>query len=162
MSENTHRDSGWHEGLISALAFGGFLIILGVAFGLTPGIPQKIGEFFSDLTGATYPVGNGNIVLPAPANPAQHLAFFGAVFNFMVGIGILQIAILALRIWVHSPIKRIAETMGNLVFWLGSAVLANVFLLAGTLAGWFQFWPLLIMLAGVSLIARFLVYLAKR
>jgi hypothetical protein len=41
-------------------------------------------------------------------------------------------------------------------------VIANVFLLTGTLTGWFQFWSALIVLIGVSLIARFLVYLLSR
>jgi hypothetical protein len=82
--------------------------------------------------------------------------------NFLIGVGVLQIVILALRLVVKSPIRRIAETVGNLVFWLGAAFIANVFLLNGTLNGWFQFWSALIVLIGVSLIARFLVYLAKR
>ena len=63
---------------------------------------------------------------------------------------------------MRSPIRRIAETVGNLVFWLGSAVIANVFLLTGTLNGWFQFWGALIVLIGVSLIARFGVFFAGR
>jgi hypothetical protein len=100
--------------------------------------------------------------LPVPANPSEHNAFFTALMNFFLGVGVLQIAILALRLWFKSPIRRIAETIGNLVFWLGAAVIANVFLLTGTLTGWFQFWSALIVLIGISLIARFLVYLLIR
>ncbi len=159
-SRNTNRY--WHEGLITAVAFGGFLIILGSIFGLTPDMPQKTGAFFSDLVLNTFPFGSGTLALPAPANPTAHLDFFGAVFNFMVGIGILQVVILALRLWARSRIGRIAETVGNLVFWLGGAVMANVFLLSGTVNGWFQFWATLIILAGASLIAQFIVRLAKR
>jgi hypothetical protein len=163
MSQIPSRNRSLHEGLITALAIGGFFIILGTVFALTPGISQKTNAFFSDLTTVTYPIGGSSTVnLPAPANPAEHIGFFTAVVNFLLGVGILQIVILALRLWVKSPIRRTAETVGNLVFWLGAAVMANVFLLTGTLSGWFQFWSALILLIGVSLIARFSVYLAKR
>lgn len=162
MTKNTHRANPWHEGLITAIAVGGFLIILGVVFGLTPGIPGAIGDFFGDLTGVSYPAINGSIVLPGPAHPAEHLAFFGAVFNFMVGIAVLQIVILAMRLYVRSPISKTAEAIGNLVFWAAGAVMANIFLLTGTLNGWFTFWPTLIIFAGVSLITQSLIRFIKR
>ena len=38
MTESSHRERALHEGLITALAVGGFFIIVGVVFGLTPGI----------------------------------------------------------------------------------------------------------------------------
>ncbi len=162
MAQNPHRDKPLHEGLITALAFGGFLIILGAVFGLTPGVPTSIIDFFGDLSTASFPFGDGTISLLAPAQPATHAVFYGAVFNFMIGIAILQIVILALRLALRSTINKIAETIGNLVFWLGGAIAANIYLLAGTQIGWFQFWTWLIIIIGVSLVARFLVYLAKR
>jgi hypothetical protein len=76
-----------------------------------------------------------------------------------LAVGILQIIFLSLRLWIRSPIKRITETLGNLVFWLGGAGVANVFLLTGTQNGWFQFWAGLLLVLGISLIARFAVYL---
>ncbi|MCL4430172.1 MAG: hypothetical protein M1167_05410 [Chloroflexi bacterium] len=164
MVGNAARVRSPHEALITALAIGGFFIILGAVFALTPGISQKTNTFFSDLTTVTFPFGGSGstVSLLAPANPAAHNGFYMAVVNFLLGIGILQIVILALRLWVKSPIRRIAETVGNLIFWLGAAVMANVFLLTGTLNGWFQFWSALIVLIGVSLIAQFFVYLTKR
>jgi hypothetical protein len=60
-------------------------------------------------------------------------------------------------LYAHSKIGKIAETVGNMIFWLGGAVMANVFLLAGTLNGWFAFWPTMIIFAGLSLIAQALV-----
>ncbi|MCW4000259.1 MAG: hypothetical protein NWE93_08460 [Candidatus Bathyarchaeota archaeon] len=164
MSNHTKkdRDWGWHEGLISALAFGGFLIILGVVFGLTPGISGQTIDFFTDITAVSYPAINGNIILPAPADPSAHLGFYVAVLSFFVGIAVLQVVILALRLWYHSRLGRIAETVGNLVFWAGGAVAAYVFLLAGTLTGWFTFWAMLLIIVGISLIVRGLIIFAKR
>jgi len=163
MIQSVTRNRSLHEGLITALSIGGFFIIIGLVFALTPGISQKTNAFFSDITTVIYPLGSSSTVnLPAPANPAAHLGFYTAVMSFLLGVGILQIVILALRLWAKSSIRRIAETVGNVIFWLGAVVMANIFLLAGTLNGWFQFWSALIILIGVSLIARFFVHLAKR
>ncbi len=164
MNRSAARNWSPHEGLITALAIGGTFIILGLVFALTPDIPHATNLFFSDLTTRTYPFGSpgSTISIVAPAHPAQHTVFYDAVMNFLLGVGILQIVVLALRFYVKSPVRRIAETIGNLIFWLGAAVVANVFLLAGTLNGWFQFWSALIILIGVSLIARFFVHLAGR
>jgi hypothetical protein len=127
MSQNSNRDRFLHEGLITALAAGGFLIILGLVFTLTPGITDKTTTFFRDLTNVTRNLGSSTINLPAPAHPAEHLDFYTAVTNFLLGVGILQIVILALRLAVHSRVRRIAETVGNLIFWLGTAVAAKRF-----------------------------------
>lgn len=163
MHPSSQRNRFFYEGLITALAIGGFFIILGLVFALTPGISEHTNNFFSDLTTVSHFIGGSSTInLPAPAHPAEHIAFFTAVMNFLLGVGILQIVILVFRLLVHSRVRRIAETVGNLIFWLGAAVAANVFLLAGTLTGWFQFWAWLIILVGVGLIARFGVYVFAR
>ena len=162
MSESSKRGTPIHESLISAIAIGGFLIAIAVIFGLTPGIREALANFFSDLTGVTYPAFNGQFVLPAPANPAEHPIVYQALFNFMLSIGLLQTVILAMRLWVHSPTSKTAETIGNMIFWLGGAIVASVYLMAGTLSGWFVFWPFLIILGGASLIAQFCVYIIRR
>jgi hypothetical protein len=157
--ENRHQ-----EGLITALAFGGFFIIIGMLFVLTPNLWQNINAFFDHLTTATFPYGSpgSTISFVAPANPAAHQALYTSALQFDVAIGILQIVILILRIRIRSQTRRIAETIGNTVFWLGAAFMVNTFLLLGTLIGWFEYWSALIVIAGVSMIARALVYFVKR
>lgn len=150
------------EVLISALCVGGFFIILGLVIALTPDIIQKGNAFVKDLTNATYPFGTGTAILPAPANPAAQVGFFTSVMYFFLGVGVLQIVLLVLRLSIKSPIRRISSTVGSLIFWLGGAVVANVFLLAGTLTGWFQFWIGLIFLIGFSLIVRSIIHFASR
>jgi hypothetical protein len=162
MTQTHHHERSVSESIITAVAWGGFFIAVGVVFGLTPGIGAAISDFFGDLTGITYPALYGSVVIPAPANPAAHQALYEAVFNFMVAIAVLQGVILAARLVVHSPIKRIAETVGNLIWWVGGSIVAYVYLLAGTLSGWFTFWPALIILAGVSLIVQGVIRLAYR
>lgn len=157
---NAVRQRSLHEGLITALSIGGFFIILGIVFGLTPAVSQNTNTFFSDLTTVRFPFGSpgSTVSLLAPAHPAEHQGFYTAVMNFLIGVGVLQIIILALRSASHSRIRRVAQSIGDLIFWLGAAVVANVFLLTGTHNGWFQFWSSLIVLVGFSLIARFFVF----
>jgi hypothetical protein len=164
MMGNAVRQRSFHEGLITALSIGGFFIILGIIFGLTPAISQNTNTFFSDLTTVRFPFGSpgSTVSLFAPAHPVDHQSFYTAVVTFLIGVGVLQIVILVLRLAVHSRIRLIAQSVGDLIFWLGAAVLANVFLIAGTQSGWFQFWSSLIVLIGVSFVARFFVYLVKR
>jgi hypothetical protein len=152
-----------HEGLITALSIGGFFIILGFVFAFTPGIANQTSDFFNDLTTVSYHLSDSSTITPiAPAHPANHQGFYSAMMNFFIGVGVLQIAILALRLAVHSRVRRIAESVGDLIFWSGAAIITNVFLLAGTLNGWYQFWASLLVLIGLSLIARFFVYLISR
>jgi hypothetical protein len=156
------RDRFLHEGLITALAVGGFFIILGLVFVLTPGIYQATTNFSNDLTTTAYDFGSSTAHLPAPAHPADHMVFYSAVITFFFAVGILEIIILALRLAVHSPVRRIAQTVGDSVFWLGAAFAGYILLLSGTLMGWWQFWSVIIMLIGLSLIARFFVYFAAK
>ena len=161
MAARTRGDWGWHEGIISAIAIGGVFIILGLVVILTPNFGAKFGNFVSDFTFIYYPFGTGTISFPAPQNPALHYDLFNAAMNFAIGIAILQIIILPMRLAFKSRISRIAETVGNLVFWVGVALVANIYLLAGTIEGWFQFWAYLIIFAGVSLIVRGIVQFSK-
>ncbi len=163
MPKYTSKDRPLYEGLISALAVGGFFIIIGLMFVITPNLWEKTVAFFSDFTTKSYPTtGTNTLTLWVPAHPAAHLDFFTAVMSFFLAMGVLQILILALRLGFKSRVHRIAETAGNVVFWLGGAAAAYVFLLAGTLTGWFQFWALLIILVGASLITRGAIHFAVR
>jgi hypothetical protein len=164
MGYNAVRHGYLNEGLITAISIGGFFIILGAVFAFTPGIAEKTSAFFSDLTTVSFPFGSpgSTVSLLAPANPAEHQDFYAAVMTFLIGVGVLQIIVLALRLAVHSRIGRVAQSLGDLIFWLGAAIVANVFLLTGTHNGWFQFWASLIVIIGLSLIARFFVYFISR
>lgn len=162
MTQTSPHDKWITESIITAIAIGGFLIIVGLVFGLMLGPTNAIGDFFSDLKGVSYPVINGEMVLPAPAHPEAHALIYQAVFSFMMGIAVLEAVILVARLYIQSPTKKIAETIGNLIFWAGGTVVAYVFLMSGTLSGWFTFWSCMIILAGTSLIAQAIVYFARR
>lgn len=161
MTHYNVKNRAVHEGLITAVAVGGFFILIGIV-ALTPNFFDNVRAFFSDFTNIAFRIGDSNINLPAPAHPEQHYTLFTSVLYFIVGIAVLQAIILPLRLYFKSSIGRIAETVGNLVFWVGAAIVANIYLFAGTVNGWFQFWTTLIILAGISLIVRGMVQFSKR
>jgi len=152
------------EGLLTALGFGGFLIIVGLVFALTPNLWQRVMDFFHDISTVTFPLGSStsNIVLPAPQHSGNHDVLYTALLQFDVALGILQVIILGLRVWIHSTTRKIADTIGDAIFWLGSAALVNAFLLTGTHSSWFEYWATLIILVGVSFVARAIVYFVRR
>jgi hypothetical protein len=75
----------------------------------------------------------------------------------------LQIIMFVLRYMWQSPIGKTAETMGNLVFWFGTAYLITTYLNSTTdMSKWFVFWAGLLMILGLSFIARAFVLLGKK
>jgi hypothetical protein len=155
------RERGRGDGLLSAFAVGAVFILIAIIFVGTPNILNDIGKFFGDFT--TKQVPSTTIFLPAPAHPADHAELYGALAQFSIGVGILQILILALRLVLGSSVRRTAETVGNLVFWFGAIYLINTFLNNATTSDmWFMFWAALLVACGVSMIARALVLFAKK
>ncbi len=151
------------ENLFTAIYVGAvFIILAGVYFSHLPNsLWDEIVDFFTSLT--LSPIPNTNIPLPAPSNPASHANLYLAVFEFALAIGILEIIILFLRIYFNSPVARKAETVENIVFWLGTGYLTISYLVNMTIpAEWFVFWAGVIIMFGLSLVARAFVLLAKR
>jgi hypothetical protein len=149
------------EGLFSAIYVGSILIVLGLIFFFHGTILIGLTNFFGSLTLAQVP-GTG-IYLPAPLTPTAHTDLYTAAFQFCLSLGILEIIILVLRILFDSPLKRKAETVENIVFWFGASYLVITYLNdTATINKWFVFWAGIIMIFGLSLIARAFVLLARR
>ena len=159
-----HQHQNHEDYLITAIAIGSVFILIGIVFVINANLPEQVIDFFKNLSTAKFPVDSttSTITLPAPANPADHGVLYTALTQFTLGIAILQIVILALRLLWKSSTGRIAETVGNLVFWLGAGVLVNFVLAAGTIYSWFQFWGAFIIVTGLSLVARAIVHFAKK
>ncbi len=155
-SMRTRRPFG--EGLITAISVGFVFLLVGTILVITPNLIDGIVDFLKDFK--LVDIKNSNWVLPAPATASNHLLVYEAVAQFSFAIGIFQIVILALRFFASSPWGKKSETVGNLVFWLGAGFLIQTFLLETTY--WFVFCSTIIMLCGVSLIARAIVMAAAR
>ncbi len=166
MNENLNTPSGAYkaqERLFSALSAGTFFILLGIVYviNLPSSLWNAVLDFFGSLTLAQVPT--TGIYLPAPINPAHHTVLYGAAFQFCIGLGILQIIFLVMRSIMNSPINKTAETMGNLVYWFGSGYLIATYLNnTTTTSKWFVFWAGILIILGLSFIARAFVLLAKR
>ncbi len=151
------------ESLISAMSVGAVFILIGMVFVLAQ--PNSLWDsmvtFFSNLTVRSVP--GMAISLPAPTYPAAHEVLYTAAFQFCIGLGILQVIILALRFMIQSKITKTAETLGNLVYWFGAAYLIMIYLGdSPDIRQWFMFWAGILIMLGVSFMARALVLLTKR
>ena len=164
MSENQStqtRTKPAQEGLISAISLGAVFILIGAIYINTPDLWGKTVDFFNSFTSTQ--VTNTGITLPAPQFPASHVVLYGAVFQFSLGLVILEILLLTLRLLLQSPIRKTAETVGNLVFWLGASYLVTTYLNdTTTIDQWFMFWAAVVMVAGLGLIVRGVVLLTRR
>jgi len=151
------------ESLFTAIYIGSLFIILALVYSihLSDNLWDSLVNFFTSLTLA--PVPSTGIVLPAPSNPASFGNLYVAAFQFGLALGILEIIILALRVFLRSSVTRIAETIENIVFWFGTSYLIIVYLVNMTIPSeWFVFWAGIILIFGLALIARAFVILAKR
>lgn len=155
------------EGAISAVSVGLFFVLIGVIVVINQNLWSRIQDFGNNFTVAN--ITNTSIQLPVPATPAAHTAVYSAAFQFALGVAALQVIILAMRLTLGSRIRRTAETVGAMVFWFGAAyLLQNLADMKSTLAIgeqrslWFQFWALIIILLGISIIARAIVLLAAK
>jgi len=168
LSESFERSSSrYQEGLISAISAGFFFVLVGAIFITTPNLFGKILDFFQDDWGLVRVPNLGSVFLPAPAHPLTHRVVYRAVEQFSLIWGLFQIVILALRFFARSPWGKRAETVSNIVFWLGASFLIRTFLietirlpLLSEVARWFVFWSGIIMLIGVSLIIRAIILAA--
>ena len=151
------------ESLFSALFFGGIFIIVAAVYyiHIADNLWDGLVNFFMSLTLAPLPT--TGISLPAPASPANYINLYTSAFHFSIGLGILEIIILFLRVGLHSPVSRVAETIENIVLWLGVGFLIITYLVNITLTGeWFVFCAGLILIFGLALLTRAFVLLAKR
>jgi len=151
------------ESLFSALYIGTIFISLGVIFyiHLPNNLFVELIDFFDTLTLARVP--DTGIYLPAPLSPAAHVDLYTAAFQFFLIIAIIEVVILGLRFVFGSSVKRKAETISNVVFWFGASYLIWTYLVdSATINKWFVFWIGLIIIFGLSLIARAFVLLAVK
>ncbi len=156
----------YRESLIGAVSAGFFLILLGALFILTPGLFGRTIDFFEDFGSVVVP--NTTISFFAPLNLRSHGGVYTAVEQFCFAYGVFQIVILALRFAAGSSTSKKADTVGNLIFWIGAGYLIRTLLLetmllqtgARVLTTWFIFWAALIILAGVTFIVRAVILAA--
>jgi len=157
---------GHYEGILSAVSVGFFLILIGTIFVTTPNLLNKIVTFLNDF--GVVQVGNTNIYIPAPQHLGNHIDVYLAAREFSLVWGVFLIAMLGARFLFDAPLRRKAENIGDIVFWLGATYLIQTFLVAPTqtsiidVTKWFEFWAAVVMFIGASLIVRAIFLAAVR
>jgi hypothetical protein len=155
LTENNIIPPKYQEGLFTAISVGFGLLLVGALFVVTPNLFDKIINFFKDFKLVDVP--NTSIIFPAPGNPGSHSVVYQAAGQFSIAVTILQVILLVLRFVIPSSLSKKSENISNLVYWAGTSFLFQEFLIDNshvTLTNWFEFWCLIIVLAGVSLLAR--------
>ena len=158
MNTNKEKPPKSQEGLFTAISAGFFLLLMGILFVITPNLFESIIDFFEDFKLIDVP--NTTIIFPGPEFPRSHLTVYQAAGQACVALCVFQILMLALRLIIPSVWGKRAETVGNFVYWAGAAFLIQYFLVDST--QWFIFWSMIVILAGVSLIARAAVMAISR
>jgi len=143
------------ERLISVSSLGFFLVLIGIIFALTHGFFSAFLTFFKDLGLVQVPNVYTWVVLPAPKNPADHTTVYSVASWFSFVWGIFLVALLVVRILADSPLKKKAQNVSDIFYWLANGFLIGYFLNeTTTTVMWFSYWSAVIMLLGVSLIIR--------
>ncbi len=158
LNESNEKPSQYGEWLFTTIAIGFFLLLVGALFVITPNLFDNILDFFKDFKLVDVP--NTDIVFPAPEFPRIHLTVYQAVGQFSIAVSLFQIFILALRFLIPSSWSKRSETVGNLLYWGGATFLIQLFLIEST--QWFVFWSTLIIIVGVSMIARAVIIAVLR
>ncbi len=169
---------GRREGLLSAVSVGFFLLLIGVLFVIKPNLYADTVIFFNNFN-ATSTVRNTQIKLPAPdalrsaTNSTvrqANLDVYSAAQQFSLAWGIFLIALLVMRFVFDSTRRRKADNISDIVFWFGAIYLIQTWLIDPTNSlpyptdaqPWFEFWSMIIVLIGVSLIVRAICLAAYR
>lgn len=154
----------YRESLIGAVSAGFFLLLLGALFIMTPELFGRTIDFFEDFGAVTVPNTTIGFFAPLRVLSQSNRIVYTAVEQFCFAFGVFQVVILALRFAARSPIGKKADSVGNLVFWIGTGYLVRTLLLEtarwAPLTTWFVFWAAIITLLGVTLIARAVILAA--
>lgn len=146
------------EGLLDAISVGFFLVLIGLLFVINTNLVDGVVNFFKDIIVVT--VSRLGIMLPQPSDVGAHLTVYRAAEQFSLVWGVFLATMLVVKFATESTTRKKAENIGDIVFWFGAAYMVQTWLIDK--AQWFEFWAWIIMLLGISLVARAIVLAAAR
>jgi hypothetical protein len=141
--EHRRDDTGW-------ISFGAFLIIIAVIYLRTPNLVHEVEAFVRDFR-LVQIFQNFWWFVPSTSHPV----LYAAVEQFCYAFGLVHIVILGLKFARGSSTHGKAQTLSDIVFWLGAGYILSVLAQGGL--SWLSFIASLIILIGISIIARALV-----
>ncbi|MBM5804483.1 MAG: hypothetical protein FJZ49_00190 [Candidatus Verstraetearchaeota archaeon] len=149
MSERKERAD-----ILGLANFGIFLILVGLIVATTPNLIDRFADFF--LNFQLQEVAH-NVLLPAPTS-LDHPVVFGAVYQFCLMFGLLQIPMVVARVIMKDTARRTASTATGVVFWLGVAWLVSLII---TIT-WLNFVGYIIALVGIAIMVENVIVLMTR
>jgi hypothetical protein len=141
--------------ILGLVNFGIFLVIIGIIFATTPNLVDRFADFFRDFHLQEVAP---NVSLPVPG--LDHPVVFGAIYQFCLAFGIIQIPILAARFIIKDTIRRTANTAAGIIFWLGAAW--SVSLIMAKSITWLNFVGYIIILIGIVVVVENIIVLMIR
>ena len=136
---------------LRAASLGVFLVLAGVFFIVYP-LADEIRTFLGDLR--PVPLFDG-IYYPAPSS--SHHFLYHILRNFAIIWSLWLGLLVILQFWTKDRARRVSHTLGDWVFWVGTAYLLDRIGLGIIAFG--SFLALLVVVAGLSLIGRALAML---
>jgi len=134
-------------------------MLIGLLFVINTNLVDKIGSFFNDIKVVDVPH-FPSVMLPQPADVGAHLTVYRAVEQFSLVWAVFLTTMLVIRFATESTTRKKAENVGDIVFWFGVAYMVQTWLIDK--AKWFEFWAWILMLLGISIVARAIVLAAAR
>jgi hypothetical protein len=134
------------------LSFGFFIMLFALFFIIVPDYGKEVENFIGSFKLKEVA---SNVFLPAPEG--SHQVVYQTATNFSIVFGLFQFFILALRLYFRSSVSKMAETISNIVLWLGAAYMLNILRLGEII--WFPFIGGLVVVVGLSIVARSLIRL---
>ena len=152
----------YREGLLSAVSVGFFFILAGAIFITNPNLPGNVVEFFQPQNFEVVRVPSTQVYLPAPKLPNEtYVTIYPAVGLFSLLWAFFEIAMLIIRVFAGSPLRKKVDGTSNVAFWLGAYYLIGLFLdETVTQPRWFAFWAAIVVLIGVTLLVRAVIWAA--
>ena len=135
-----------------AISFGAFLILFAVFYLTYPSLASEARAFIRDFRPVEI---SQNFWWLEPSG--NHPILYNAAEQFCYLFGFVQVAILGLKLAKRSSIREKARTFSDIIFWLGAGYVFGM-LSSGALA-WIPFLGVLIVLVGISIVARSTVLL---
>jgi len=136
---------------LRAASLGVFLVLAGVFFVVYP-LADEIRAFLGDLR--PVPLFD-HVYYPAPSSP--HPFLYQILRNFAIAWSLWLGFVTVFQLATKDRARRVAHTLGDWVFWVGTAYLLDM-MGFGTMA-YGSFLALFVVVAGLSLIARALAFL---
>jgi hypothetical protein len=141
---------------------GFFFILAGAIFITNPNLPGNVVEFFQPQNFEVVRVPSTQVYLPAPKLPNETYVTIcqaGGLFSLLWAF--FEIAMLIIRVFAGSPLRKKVDGTSNVAFWLGAYYLIGLFLdETVTQPRWFAFWAAIVVLIGVTLLVRAVIWAA--